>query len=72
MNLDESRVRRIWNRAVIPYLEEQCFGDDDRLKAFNFDALNGKLAEMTAEEVSDPLTDGVEQPPDDSDDAADA
>ncbi len=39
--LDESRVRRIWERAVIPYVEEQCFGDDARLAEFNFYRLKG-------------------------------
>ena len=38
--LDETRVRRIWNRAVIPYVEEQCFGDNAKLQEFDFDRLN--------------------------------
>ena len=37
--LDETRVRRIWNRAVIPYVEEQCSGDTEKLKGFEFDVL---------------------------------
>ena len=37
--LDENRVRRIWDRAVIPYIEEQCFGDEARLREFDFDRL---------------------------------
>ena len=37
--LDETRVRRIWNRAVIPYVEEQCFGEAEKLKGFEFDVL---------------------------------
>ena len=41
--LDESRVRRIWDRAVIPYVEEQCFGDTEKLKGFGFDRLKGQL-----------------------------
>ena len=41
--LDESRVRRIWDRAVLPYVEEQCFGDEDKLKGFDFDHLKGQL-----------------------------
>ena len=41
--LDESRVRRIWNRAVIPYVEEQCFGDDAKLAEFDFDRLKGQI-----------------------------
>ena len=37
--LDEARIRRIWKRAVIPYVEEQCFGDEDKLKQFDYDGL---------------------------------
>ncbi len=41
--LDESRVRRIWERAVIPYIEEQFFGDADKLAEFGFDRLKRQL-----------------------------
>ena len=41
--LDESRVRRIWQRAVIPYVEEQFFGDTAKLAEFDFDRLKGQL-----------------------------
>ena len=41
--LDEDAVRRIWDRAVIPYVEEQCFGDEEKLKGFGFDALKRRL-----------------------------
>ena len=37
--LDEIRVQRIWDRAVIPYIEEQFFGDADKLAEFRFDRL---------------------------------
>ena len=37
--LDEARARRIWRRAVIPYIEEQYFGNEDRLAEFDFDRL---------------------------------
>lgn len=37
--LDDTWVRLIWNHAVIPYLEEQFFGDDERLRGFNLDVL---------------------------------
>ena len=43
--LDENRVRRIWNRAVRPYVEEQCFGDEAKLREFNFDRLKGRLGD---------------------------
>jgi hypothetical protein len=41
--LDESRVRRIWKRAVMPYIEEQCFGDAEKLKGFEFDSLKQEI-----------------------------
>ena len=41
--LDEARVRRIWRRAVIPYIEEQFFGNEDRLAEFDFDRLKAAL-----------------------------
>ena len=41
--LDENRVRFIWEQAVIPYIEEQCFGDEDKLKEFAYDRLKQEL-----------------------------
>ncbi len=41
--LDEKRVRFIWEQAVIPYVEEQCFGDEDRLRKFAYDLLKREL-----------------------------
>ena len=41
--LDEGQVRRIWRRAVIPYIEEQFFGNEDRLADFDFDRLMAEL-----------------------------
>ena len=41
--LDENRVRFIWEQAVIPYIEEQRFGEEDRLKQFAYDQLKLKL-----------------------------
>ena len=41
--LDENRVRFIWDQAVIPSIEEQCFGDEERLKLFAYDQLKQEL-----------------------------
>ena len=41
--LDETRVRFIWEQAVIPYIEEQYFGNEAGLKEFTFDRLKGEL-----------------------------
>ena len=40
-DLDEQWVDRIWKHAVTPYLEEQLFGEDDRLREFTLDRLRG-------------------------------
>jgi 5-methylcytosine-specific restriction protein B len=45
--LDEGRIRRIWRRAVIPYIEEQFFGNEDRLAEFDFDRLLSELPQET-------------------------
>ena len=37
--LNENRVRFIWEQAVIPYIEDQCFGDENKLKEFAYDRL---------------------------------
>ena len=41
--LAEKRVRFIWEQAVIPYIEEQSFGDEARLKEFAYDQLKGEV-----------------------------
>ena len=41
--LNEESLRRIWERAVVPYVEEQCFGDDAKLQTFKFDALKRQI-----------------------------
>ena len=41
--LDEARVRFIWEQAVLPYIEEQFFGDEARVKEFGYDQLVGEL-----------------------------
>ncbi len=57
MPLDETRVRRIWKRAVLPYVEEQCFGDDAKLRGFDFDRLKGQLDGVA--QTGDGPTEGV-------------
>ena len=41
--LDENRVRFIWEQAIIPYIEEQCFGNEEKLKEFAYDRLKQEL-----------------------------
>ena len=37
--LDEQKVRLIWNHAVLPYVSERLFGETDRLREFELEAL---------------------------------
>ena len=39
--LDETRVRRIWDHSVLPYIEERLFGEDQVRSKFSLDALRG-------------------------------
>ena len=41
--LDEPRVLFIWEQAVLPYIEEQFFGDEARLKEFDFGRLMSEI-----------------------------
>ena len=38
-DLDENWVELIWNHSIYPYVEEQLFGDQDRLQEFRFESL---------------------------------
>ena len=38
-NLDEARVKRAWERGVLPYIEERLFGESERLAEFALDRL---------------------------------
>ena len=57
--LDEVRVRRIWRRAVLPYIEEQFFGNEERLAEFDFDRL---IAEIPRNAASPTTHDAEEEP----------
>ena len=37
--LDKKIVRRIWQHSVLPYIEERIFGDENRIKEFDFEKL---------------------------------
>ena len=63
--LDETRVRRIWNRAVIPYVEEQCFGEAEKLKGFEFDVLKRERLPTRDETVA--VTDRAQASSDNAD-----
>ena len=73
--LDAARVRFIWEQAVIPYIEEQCFGDEARLKEFGYDQLLAEIrpasASPNAEDASSEgeTANGAAQPGDGGQDA---
>ena len=51
--LDEETVRRVWEHSVLPYVEEQLYGERDRLAAFDLARLRREAAgapEQGAEE----------------------
>lgn len=56
MPLNEGNVRFIWEQAVIPYIEEQSFGDEEKLAQFGFDRLLGNIGvdelEQSAREIA--------------------
>ncbi len=68
--LDEKRVRFIWEQAVIPYIEEQCFGDEEKLKEFAYDRLKREL-DGAAPELDAGLVEDNGQPEDGAGDAQD-
>ena len=41
--LDDERVQRIWRRAVRPYVEEQCYGEDEKLRSLEYDRLRSEV-----------------------------
>ena len=46
--LEEARVRFIWEQAVLPYIEEQFFGDAARVKEFGSDQLMAEIGPASA------------------------
>jgi hypothetical protein len=44
-NLSEEWVELIWSHAIVPYLGEQLFGEDERLAEFELDRLRYPFAE---------------------------
>ena len=71
--LDRRRVSRIWSRSVLPYIEEQFFGDSAKLAEFNLERLTRQVEGTVETDMgihSDQL-DGADVPVQDGDDDAD-
>ena len=41
--IDEALLRRVWERAVLPYVEETCYGDDAKLDSLRYANLSAEL-----------------------------
>ena len=41
--LDEEWVKLIWEHAILPYIEEQLYGEGDRLSEFQLSTLRGAV-----------------------------
>ena len=52
-NLDDEMVRLIWEHNVLPYVEEHLYGEHDRLREFDLDALRNEDAPPADDGPSD-------------------
>ena len=57
-DLDEEKVRLIWEHNVLPYVEEHLYGETDRLSEFDLD----KLRHQTESGEADAASHSVEAP----------
>ena len=57
-DLDEEKVRLIWEHNVLPYVEEHLYGEADRLSEFDLD----KLRHQTESAEADTASHSVEAP----------
>lgn len=48
-DLDDEWVRLIWKHAVLPYIAEQFFGEEERLKDFGLEALRQALTQPSVD-----------------------
>jgi hypothetical protein len=52
-DLDEQWIRDIWEHSILPYLAEQFFGQEARLKDFQLDRLRSRAGASGAVEEND-------------------
>jgi len=53
LDLDEERVREVWDHSILPTIEEHYFGQPERLRAFQLDRLRRGDTPIEDEEDSD-------------------
>ena len=59
-NLDEEWVELIWKHSILPYVEEQLFGQTERIGEFELDRLRNKGGQSEAQ--SDGQADEAPEP----------
>ena len=52
-DLDEGKVRLIWEHNVLPYVEEHLYGETDRLAEFDLDRLRRAAGGVGTDHVAD-------------------
>ncbi len=52
-DLDEEWVKRIWDYSILPYVEEQLFGQNERLAEFEFSKLRAEIQAAASEANAD-------------------
>jgi hypothetical protein len=52
-DLDDQWVDLIWRHSVLPYIEEQFFGEEKRLEEFSLERLKTKLTPSESSEDPD-------------------
>ena len=55
-NLDEDWIDLIWGHAVLPYLDEQLFGEEERLADFKLEVLRRSDRELAPDENEESLS----------------
>ena len=56
-DLDDEMVRLIWEHNVLPYVEEHLYGEHERLREFDLDALRKELADGANQDGGAPPAD---------------
>lgn len=52
-DLDEAKLRRIWEYDIEPFIEDQFFGDPARILEFRFDAVLSRFKDLAPESITE-------------------
>ena len=61
-DLDESRLERIWEVDILPFLEDQLFGKEDELERFRLAAIKRQAEGAEPPATAEALSDADDQP----------